>query len=292
MPRATSLKLINQSACQCNECGVVIAHRHDMRRHMRTHGVGMAQVKYQCSWPDCSFEALQKSNLNTHYRTHSQDKSKACPEESTTTCPSQGRLERRRKIVQRNLLPHHPSDISSPTSSKPSFDSTLDFPSLPESSTIDPIPEPVGKPFFPDGPPSNLDDLFFEPDFVHRRQDPESNWDEIRRSPEPRPLSPAVEIRTFSPSPKSPNLPFDYAPADRWSKPLPIYGRASIDIHHSQVSVQQLQPTPFDSALRRMAELNRTIPVTIPETDFREIFSPDYENFLEQFARPMPPWSS
>lgn len=194
------------------------------------------------------------------------------------------------------------SDIPSPTSSNPSFDSILDFPSLLdiETSTIDTIPESVGNPFFPNGPPSNLDDLFFEPDFVYRYLGPEFNWDEIRRSPEPRPLSPAVE--STPPLERFRALHFNYSSESELSLLLQSYQTSplttlsqidgqSIGIHHSQVPVQQLPPTPYDFALKRMADLN-TIPATIPETDFRNIFGLDYENFLEQATRPMSSWFS
>ncbi|KAE9406826.1 hypothetical protein BT96DRAFT_914995 [Gymnopus androsaceus JB14] len=237
----------------------------------------MAQVKYQCSWTDCSFETLQKSNLNTHYRTHSQDKSKVCPDCDFRTCDP-----RIHHYVPKPRKARASKKDSSADSPPPSPDS--------ESSTIDTISESVAKLFFSNGPPSNLDDLFFEPDFMYRRQDPEFKWDEIRRSPEPRPLSPAVEstpplerFRAFHSleselslllgnHPTSPmTLPYidSQGPWDLWQS------SSSIDVAHTQFPAQQLPPTPYDSALKCMEELEPTIP-----------------NFLERSARPMSPWSS
>ncbi|KAF9073202.1 hypothetical protein BDP27DRAFT_1417341 [Rhodocollybia butyracea] len=218
MPRVASLKFVNVSSPECIECGLVLAHRHDMRRHMLTHQK-MAAVKYRCSWPGCSHEALQKNNLDVHYRTHSQDKCKICPDCEFRTCDGASLIRHRKRIhayvpqprkarAKKQAAPASTpkcslgtssdskstpkSDSPNPSSSPSSEPSLSSLPSTSPSSHPHPSSvvsddelslESICKPFFPAEIASNVDDLFHSISLfggVH--------FDELR----PRPLFPAV----------------------------------------------------------------------------------------------------
>ncbi|KIK50468.1 hypothetical protein GYMLUDRAFT_51178 [Collybiopsis luxurians FD-317 M1] len=64
---------------QCSICNAVINRKQDFPRHMRIHNENRDSVVFKCPWPGCTYDSLQRSNVETHYRIHTQDKSKACP---------------------------------------------------------------------------------------------------------------------------------------------------------------------------------------------------------------------
>ncbi|KAJ3886166.1 hypothetical protein GG344DRAFT_81976 [Lentinula edodes] len=334
MPRATTFKFINESSCECSECGLVLTRPSDMRRHMHTHGIGMSQVKYQCTWADCSYETIQKSNFDTHYRTHLQDKSRACPSCDFKTCDP-GSLTRHRKRIHgyvpkprkaratkkqqdtssdRSISPsltsvssESISGLSSPwSSSSPSSESTIDFSSLTLASEVEPtttlhIDEEICKPFFPEVLPTDVD-LFYEPDSVSGFG--YSTFDDLR----PRPLFPAVEstpsLELFQPlhSSYSPDFSLLLA-ATHKILPFPTINHVDDQALYNipcgvflenvcDESLHQPLPTPYDSFIQQMAEMDPSIFVTISDHDFRVIFGCDYEHFVAARARSPSPWSS
>ncbi|KAJ3782684.1 hypothetical protein GGU10DRAFT_74708 [Lentinula aff. detonsa] len=327
MPRATTFKFIDESSRECGKCGAVLARPSDMRRHMRTHGLEMTEVKYQCTWDGCSFQALQKSNLKTHYRTHTQDKSQACPSCDFKTCDP-GSLTRHRKRIHGYVpkprkargassdLSIPPSltwvsselesglDRSSPSSSMSSSsspESIMDFSLLTSALDVKPSITPeideFCKPFFLDGFPSDLDGLFYGPDSMSGFGC--STFEDLR----PRPLFPAVEstpaLESFRPlhSSSSPNL--SLLSEVRKTSPLTTTPYVDDQIFHSIScgvfqdgfgdSIQQPLPTPYDSIIQQMEEMDPSISVSISESDFRVIYGCDYEQFVAAKARhPLP----
>lgn len=178
-------------------------------------------------------------------------------------------------------------------------------PSSPDIKSIT-IDESAVKPYFPDGHPSVSDDLSFELDFVYHRRDTDfSYWDELRRSPEPRPLFPATESSPplekfgalhFSPSEFELSLLLGSQKMTALShidSGSLWQSSVSAPQSHAQFPAPQQPPTLYDFALKRMAELDPATPMTIPECDFRIIFGLDYDKFLDQtqIAMPMSPWS-
>ncbi|KAH7874117.1 uncharacterized protein C8R40DRAFT_1172048 [Lentinula edodes] len=334
MPRATTFKFINESSCECSECGLVLTRPSDMRRHMHTHGIGMSQVKYQCTWADCSYETIQKSNFDTHYRTHLQDKSRACPSCDFKTCDP-GSLTRHRKRIHgyvpkprkaratkrqqdtssdRSISPtltsvssESISGLSSPSSSSsPSSESTIDFSSLTLASEVEPtttlhIDEEICKPFFPEVLPTDVD-LFYEPDSVSGFG--YSTFDDLR----PRPLFPAVEstpsLELFQPlhSSFSPDFSLLLA-ATHKTLPSPTINHVDDQALYNipcgvflenvcDEFLHQPLPTPYDSFIQQMAEMDPSVFVTISDYDFRVIFGCDYEHFVAARARSPSPWSN
>ncbi|KAJ2934421.1 hypothetical protein H1R20_g2670, partial [Candolleomyces eurysporus] len=79
---------------QCEVCGKVLNRKPDLNRHMLIHNED-AQ-RWKCHYADCSFAAIQRSNLNTHLATHTKQKNHACPDcEYATSDPAA--LTRHRK---------------------------------------------------------------------------------------------------------------------------------------------------------------------------------------------------
>ncbi|KAF9069607.1 hypothetical protein BDP27DRAFT_1402464 [Rhodocollybia butyracea] len=97
MPRADTFNP-DLSTRQCQECGTIVGHHYDLRRHMLIHGIGKNPLKHKCLWENCDFETLQKSNLNTHHRMHLKDKSKVCPECSFKTTDPASLIRHRKRI--------------------------------------------------------------------------------------------------------------------------------------------------------------------------------------------------
>ncbi|KAJ3934127.1 MAG: hypothetical protein NXY57DRAFT_725535 [Lentinula lateritia] len=84
----------------CEECWTKVARSGDMRRHMRKHLSAAEKLSnphrsYACPFDGCNFKNLQKSNVDTHIRTHTKEKKK-CPSCNFET-PDPGTLTRHRK---------------------------------------------------------------------------------------------------------------------------------------------------------------------------------------------------
>ncbi|KAJ3886838.1 hypothetical protein GG344DRAFT_69332 [Lentinula edodes] len=220
MPRVTSFKFIDESARECRECNLVFDYPYQMRKHMQTHGhADASQAKFRCTWGGCAYSSSQRSNFNTHYRTHTQEKSKTCPDCSFRTGDPSS-LTRHRKRIH-NYIPNprkarrsSSSDKSvSSASTTVSFQSTVDFASVPASFSgspsisdssatpsdfsplsldfgMDPSFDATGLDYpcnqAADTLPLSLGDLFNQPPAFQR-------FDDIGLTDCPRPLFPAVD---------------------------------------------------------------------------------------------------
>lgn len=69
-----------------------------MPRHMKIHSENRDKLMHRCPYPECKFENLQKSNVETHIRTHTKTKSERCPDCDFTTVDP-GSLTRHRKRI-------------------------------------------------------------------------------------------------------------------------------------------------------------------------------------------------
>ncbi|KAF8825606.1 hypothetical protein HHX47_DHR6000174 [Lentinula edodes] len=220
MPRVTSFKFIDESARECRECNLVFDYPYQMRKHMQTHGhADASQAKFRCTWGGCAYSSSQRSNFNTHYRTHTQEKSKTCPDCSFRTGDPSS-LTRHRKRIH-NYIPNPRKarrsssfDKSlSPASIHPTFQSTVDFASVPTSFSgspstsdssatpsdfsplsldfgMDPSFDATGLDYScnqaADTLPLSLGDLFNQPPAFQR-------FDDFGLTDCPRPLFPAVD---------------------------------------------------------------------------------------------------
>ncbi|KAG5641567.1 hypothetical protein DXG03_004708, partial [Asterophora parasitica] len=92
MPR--SPKELNSEPCSV--CGAVIRFKQDIARHMKLHD--KSAMMFTCPFDGCSYQNLQKSNVNTHMSKHTGEKPHACPDcEFRTADP--GSLTRHRKRI-------------------------------------------------------------------------------------------------------------------------------------------------------------------------------------------------
>ncbi|KAJ3754795.1 hypothetical protein EV360DRAFT_86512 [Lentinula raphanica] len=312
MPRASTSKLINESSCRCGQCGVVLQRPSDMRRHMRTHGTGMTEVKYQCTWDGCSFEAFQRSNFETHYRTHIQDKSQVCPSCEFKTCDP-GSLTRHRKRIHGYVPKPRRARVSrkqqeqdqsqSPLgSSEESSSSSSDSPELfptpilslsnlepPVASEIDAISGPC----ILDCPSTDFVDLFCEPNLLN-----DSGFDILR----PRPLFPAVDSAPpleTSNSLHALDLSLFFAEGNQ-TVDSGLTADSYVDGQNFWEMFSQggfggsacsLLPTSYDSFIRRMQLMDPSMTVMISDNDFRVIFGCSYEHFVAAKARASSNWS-
>ncbi|KAF5344418.1 hypothetical protein D9758_015475 [Tetrapyrgos nigripes] len=86
------------NSATCTICGLVIANKTDMPRHMKIHSQDKDKLMHRCPFPGCPFENLQKSNVETHIRTHTKKKTSHCPDCDFTTVDP-GSLTRHRKRI-------------------------------------------------------------------------------------------------------------------------------------------------------------------------------------------------
>ncbi|KAJ7983142.1 hypothetical protein DFH06DRAFT_1467017 [Mycena polygramma] len=63
----------------CNTCGTTVKRASDLSRHMLTHAKNKEELMFQCPFPDCGHKTLQRSNLETHIRTHTNARPLLCP---------------------------------------------------------------------------------------------------------------------------------------------------------------------------------------------------------------------
>ncbi|KAJ7585223.1 hypothetical protein C8J56DRAFT_1053613 [Mycena floridula] len=84
----------------CVICDKFISRRGDMPRHRRTHLPVRDKFKlmHRCPFTGCRYQNLQKSNVDTHIRTHTGDKTQACPDCDFRTADP-GSLTRHRKRI-------------------------------------------------------------------------------------------------------------------------------------------------------------------------------------------------
>ncbi|KAJ7213256.1 hypothetical protein C8J57DRAFT_1397745 [Mycena rebaudengoi] len=63
---------------QCPTCGTTVKRTGDLPRHMLTHAKNKEELMFQCPVPECGHRTLQRSNLETHIRTHTASKPLIC----------------------------------------------------------------------------------------------------------------------------------------------------------------------------------------------------------------------
>ncbi|KAK7060881.1 hypothetical protein VNI00_000614 [Paramarasmius palmivorus] len=91
-----SQKPVTSKDLTCTICGVELARKGDMPRHMRTHSDNKDSMLHRCPVEGCNFANLQRSNVDTHIRTHTKEKNQQCPDcEFSAVDP--GSLTRHRK---------------------------------------------------------------------------------------------------------------------------------------------------------------------------------------------------
>ncbi|KAF9257297.1 hypothetical protein L218DRAFT_1006306 [Marasmius fiardii PR-910] len=99
MPRVKSEKRSEpRGSSQCTICNVIISNKTDMPRHMKIHSENRDKLMHRCPYPGCKFENLQKSNVETHIRTHTKAKTERCPDCDFSTVDP-GSLTRHRKRI-------------------------------------------------------------------------------------------------------------------------------------------------------------------------------------------------
>ncbi|KAG7085694.1 hypothetical protein E1B28_003239 [Marasmius oreades] len=96
MPRKSTASSACREGHQCDECGIVLARSGDMSRHKKIHSENRQEIVHWCPWDGCNFSSLQKSNVETHFNTHTGKKNKHCPECDFST-GDPGSLTRHRK---------------------------------------------------------------------------------------------------------------------------------------------------------------------------------------------------
>ncbi|KAG2357829.1 hypothetical protein BDR07DRAFT_1264687, partial [Suillus spraguei] len=79
-------------------CYRAISRKADLPRHMLIHDKNKDALYHACPYEGCDYKTLQKSNVQTHIRTHTGERSKMCPHpECTFSTTDPGSLTRHRK---------------------------------------------------------------------------------------------------------------------------------------------------------------------------------------------------
>ncbi|KAG2032732.1 hypothetical protein BDR03DRAFT_985523 [Suillus americanus] len=117
----------NLKSVECTVCYKVISRKADLPRHMLTHAENKDALKHACPYDGCDYKTLQKSNIQTHIRTHTGERSKTCPHpecQFATTDP--GSLTRHRKSEHgyKPKLRHIPNDKAARRSATAPYPST------------------------------------------------------------------------------------------------------------------------------------------------------------------------
>ncbi|KAI3619678.1 transcriptional repressor ctcf-like [Moniliophthora roreri] len=82
----------------CKLCGLELARKGDLPRHMRTHSDNKDAMLHRCPVEGCNFANLQRSNVDTHIRTHTKEKTHHCPDcDFSAVDPGSLTRHRRRK---------------------------------------------------------------------------------------------------------------------------------------------------------------------------------------------------
>ncbi|KAJ7342606.1 hypothetical protein DFH08DRAFT_874603 [Mycena albidolilacea] len=63
----------------CTTCGLTVKRPSDLPRHMLLHAKNKEDFMFQCPFPECGHKTLQKSNLETHIRIHTNARPLQCP---------------------------------------------------------------------------------------------------------------------------------------------------------------------------------------------------------------------
>jgi len=65
---------------KCPDCDTMLSCQADLKLHRNTQHPDGTKVKAQCPYPDCRYEAYQKSNLKAHINAnHSDEPQYPCP---------------------------------------------------------------------------------------------------------------------------------------------------------------------------------------------------------------------
>ncbi|KAJ7235291.1 hypothetical protein B0H12DRAFT_148988 [Mycena haematopus] len=62
----------------CTTCGTTLTRAADLPRHNLTHAKDKEKFMFQCPFPECGHKTLQRSNLETHIRTHTNARPLQC----------------------------------------------------------------------------------------------------------------------------------------------------------------------------------------------------------------------
>ncbi|KAJ7184190.1 hypothetical protein C8R46DRAFT_1208425 [Mycena filopes] len=84
MARSSSTQPVNRTessnSATCDQCGASMKRVADLPRHMLLHAKNKEEFMFTCPVAGCTHQTLQRSNLDTHIRTHTRAKPHKCPE--------------------------------------------------------------------------------------------------------------------------------------------------------------------------------------------------------------------
>ncbi|KAJ7105955.1 hypothetical protein C8R44DRAFT_942551 [Mycena epipterygia] len=138
-----------QHRCAEPGCPWSYTRKYDRLRHELTHMSPAEREEHMisCDYPGCKHKTLQRSNMDTHLRTHTGEKSQTCPE--CTYCTGDPALLTQHKKKMHGYTPRGRRDISythqtlSPSPSSSSFGSA---PSPPSYSAVYLTPDTTPSP--------------------------------------------------------------------------------------------------------------------------------------------------
>ncbi|KAJ7771785.1 hypothetical protein B0H16DRAFT_195854 [Mycena metata] len=70
----------SSGSATCDQCGASMRRVADLPRHMLLHAKNKEEFMFTCPVVGCTHQTLQRSNLDTHIRTHTRAKPHKCPE--------------------------------------------------------------------------------------------------------------------------------------------------------------------------------------------------------------------